>query len=137
MPLSNSTRTLLLGAGGAAILIGSLLLLTPATLHAPNGVELGSNASLLSEIRAPGGALLATGVLIALGAFVESLTFTSVLVTALVFSSYGIARLVSFAIDGLPASALLAATAVELGVGFVAIVAFTNLRAKMPRAART
>ena len=137
-PMTHPTKTriLLLTAGGAAVLIGSLLLFTPSTLHTPNGVELGTNASLLSEIRAPGGALFATGVLIALGAFIESLTFTSVLITAVVFFSYGLGRVVSFVADGIPASALLAATAVELGVGLLAMMTLVNSRSKMPHVVR-
>lgn len=73
------------------------------TLYANNGAELAGNVSLLSEVRAAGAALLASGLLVISGALLQRLTFTSTLVAALLYLSYGLCRILSMAIDGLPA----------------------------------
>ena len=74
----NNSRLLkftLLGSGLTAIGIGSAILLFPATFYATYGIELASDASLASEIRAPGGALLAMGLLMLSGVFVAGFAF--------------------------------------------------------------
>ena len=52
---TTSTRTLLALSGLIAIGIGASILIAPAWFHASNGIELGTDANLLSEVRAPGG----------------------------------------------------------------------------------
>ncbi|MGK7934419.1 MAG: DUF4345 family protein, partial [Xenococcaceae cyanobacterium] len=51
--------------------------------------------NLLSEIRASSGALLAYGILIFTGAFVSQLSFTSMILSSLLFLSYGLSRFAS------------------------------------------
>ena len=104
-------------SGLIAVAIGIALLLAPAAMHGANGVELSPNASLLSEIRAPGGALLALGGLILSGAFIPRLRFSATLIAAAVYLSYGFARLLSIAVDGMPATGLIGATLTELVLG--------------------
>jgi hypothetical protein len=118
MKISKAQRVLLLFAGAVGALIGAAILLVPVAFYASgNGIILGSDPSLLSEVRAPGGALLACSLLIVAGAFSEPLTFTSTLVGAALYSSYGFARILSVALDGLPTTALLVAGAAEVALG--------------------
>ena len=62
--MKNSITTVYLAMAGLLLLgIGSSLLFTPHAFHGSNGIFLGSNPNLLSEIRAPGGLLAANGIL--------------------------------------------------------------------------
>ena len=103
--------------------IGAALLLDPTSFHAANGIQLGSDVNLLSEVRAPGGALLGFGLLTGAGAFVRRLTFASTLIGAAIYLGYGLSRLVAMGLDGMPSSALLGVTALELVVGTLCILA--------------
>ncbi|KYF58308.1 hypothetical protein BE08_23280 [Sorangium cellulosum] len=110
--------TVVLFIAGLVLLgIGGATLLAPVAFHATNGVELGDSRSLLSETRAAGGSLLGAGALIMLGAFVSRLTFTATVVAAVTYVSYGLSRLLSMAVDGMPAQGLVLATVVELVIG--------------------
>lgn len=128
MKNSKVLKTILIISGLIATGIGGAILFTPATFFATNGIELGSNISLLSEIRAPGGALLASGILIMSGAFVAKLTFTSTLIFTMIYLCYGISRILSMAIDGMPAEGLVMATVVEIIIGLVGIFALLKYR---------
>lgn len=117
MQLTKTLRALLVLSSLIAIGIGAALLLDPNAFHASNGIELPADASLLSEVRAPGAALLVLGALMGVGVFARSFTFASTAIAAAVYLAYGGARLVSLALDGVPAPGLLGATALELAVG--------------------
>ncbi len=119
MSSSKMTRVTLIVAGLIATVVGISILLVPAAFHATNGIVLGDNASLLSEIRAPGAALLASGVLVVCGAFVEKLTFSALLLATVLYLAYGVSRIISIALDGMPANGLVAVAVLELAVGLV------------------
>ncbi|MEM8993774.1 MAG: DUF4345 domain-containing protein [Acidobacteriota bacterium] len=106
---------LLLGIGGG-------ILLMPQAFHASNGIVLGSDPSLLSEVRAPGGLLAASAVVILLGVFRSSSRPLAMTLSILVYGSFGLARLLAFALDGLPSTGLVAATTIELTVAVVGLV---------------
>jgi len=118
MQPTRSLKTLLILSGLLAMGIGLTLVIAPSVIHA---TDLGTDANLLSEIRAPGGALVGLGLLMITGAFVSSLTTTSTLLAATVYLSYGLARVVSLALDGTPGNGLLVATGLELLLGFTAL----------------
>lgn len=109
-------------AGGLAIAIGGLILRSPADFYALNQIDLGNNASLLSEIRAPAGFLFASGLLIVLGAFVAQLTFTATFLATLLYLSYGLSRLAGMALDGIPVPSLVWSDGIELLVGLLCLV---------------
>lgn len=125
---SKSPRVLLTVSGLLATSIGGAVLLAPASFHAISGIELGEDVNLISEIRAPGGALLIAGLLMWLGVFVRTFAFTSTVIAAAVFMSYGLSRLLSMAVDGLPDSGLVAATAIELTIGAISLRALGRYR---------
>ena len=127
---SRALKTILSISGVILIAVGGTLLTAPAVMHAANGVDLGSNASLLSEVRAPGGALLALGGLVLAGAFVRRLTLSATMISATVYLAYGSSRLLSMALDGLPAPGLLFTAGLEIAIG--ATIAVFLARRRQP-----
>ena len=107
---------------------GAAILFMPVAMAALNGIELGGQISLLNETRAPGGALLASGILVMSGAFLAKLTFTSAVVSALVYLSYGLSRILSIAIDGMPAEGLVQVAVLEIVTGLVCVFALVKYR---------
>lgn len=116
------TVTYLAIAGLLLLAIGGAILLAPHAFHGSNGIVLGDNPNLLSEIRAPGGLLAASGIMILAGAFRVRLRASAVQLTTLVYGSFGLARLVSMTLDGMPSSSIIGATLLELIVAFVGLV---------------
>lgn len=114
-------RTYLFLAGLAATWIGFALVTDPQAFHATNGIELTSAANAMSEVRAPGAALLAFGLLIGSGALLRSLAHLATLTSAVLYLGYGIGRVVSFALDGHPGEGLLGAMAIEFVLGALAL----------------
>ncbi|MGH1348179.1 MAG: DUF4345 domain-containing protein [Nannocystales bacterium] len=119
---------ILLGSGILGTCVGAGLLLVPEMFHASSGIEIGGNVSLLSETRAPGGALLAIGALITAGAFVRHLRFTATVLATVVYLSYGLGRVLSMLVDGLPSSILVQAAILELVIGGVCLAALLRYR---------
>ncbi len=120
--MKNSLTVLYLVIAGLLLLvIGGALVFAPHSFHGSNGVALGDNPNLLSEIRAPGGLLACSGIIILIGAIRRQLRSLAVQLTTLVYGSFGLARLVSIAIDGMPSSSIIAATVLELVVAFVGL----------------
>ena len=128
--------TLLVLSGVVALAVGAALVLAPESFHASNGIELGDDASLMSEVRAPGGALFAFGALMLWGAFARSLTLAATALGAALYLSYGVARLVSIALDGMPAPGLVGALTIEFALGAACAVLFARATNRASLAAR-
>lgn len=118
-PETNGTlRSVVLWVAGLiAVAIGAAIFLAPGAVYAGNGIELGSDPSLLSETRAPAGALFACGLVIVAGAQSPRFTFTSLWLATVLYLAYGSSRVVSLLVDGAPALGLVVAAVVELAVG--------------------
>lgn len=108
--------------------VGAAQLFTPVAFEASAGITLGNNSSLLSEIRAAGGNLLAAGILIFSGVFSARMRLYSLLFSALFYLSYGLSRLISWGLDGAPAVSLQIATAAELVLGVLSLMALLRFR---------
>ena len=93
---------------------------------ASNAVNLGTDPNLLSEVRAPGGLLLDSGIVMICGAIMKSLLRAALLTGVVVFSMYGVSRLVSILLDGMPSSSLIGALMIELIVGGIAAFLITR-----------
>jgi hypothetical protein len=128
------TRTVLIVSGLIALTIGGAILCAPAAFHTSNDIHFGDNNSLLSETRAAAGALLTTGVLMTLGAFVPRLTFSAALVGAMTYLAYGLSRLLSLMLDGVPASGITVAAAVELVIGVACVLVLPRSGSSSARA---
>ena len=114
---------LLFVSGAVAAGIGAAMLFTPVDFHATSGIVLGDNISLLNEMRAMGGGLIGAGLLAIAGAFVSRLRFAALMIAGILNLSYGLARLVSINIDGIPSTTLVTATGVELAVALMCLAA--------------
>ena len=118
----------LLVSGLVLLAVGCTLLITPEVMHAANGVDLGGNPSLLSEVRAPGGALLALGMLVLAGVFVSRLRYPATMIAATVYVAYGLSRLLSMALDGMPAPGIVVAAGIEITIGATSAVLLARTR---------
>lgn len=119
---------MLLGVAGLLLLvIGAAVLFNPLAFAASNGVEMPNLPSALSEYRAPGGVLLLSAVLILVSAARAHLIRAGLALAALVYGSYGAARLVGLLLDGMPSAALTQAMIIELLIGSMCFAAFLSL----------
>lgn len=119
-------KIILFISGLIAAGVGGTILFMPVPFYATNSIELAGNISLLNETRASGGALLASGILIMIGAFFAKLTFTSAVLSTLLYLSYGLSRILSMAIDGVPAEGLVQAAVLEIVIGIVCVFALAK-----------
>lgn len=115
-------RLLLVVSGILLLLIGTMILIFPHSFYASNGVTLGNEASLLSEIRAPGGLLIGCAIILLLGVVRQNMLRSALILSALVYGTFGVARLFSFVIDGLPVTSLIAATFLEIIIGALSVL---------------
>ncbi len=132
---SKVLKTILITSGLIATGIGAAILFMPVAFYAAYGIEIGDNFGLLNEIRASGGALLASGILIMSGAFVDKLAFTAIVVSTLLYLPYGLSRVMSIAIDGMPAEGFVQAAVFEIIIGLACIFAFVKYRGKQKKLA--
>ncbi len=116
-------------AGLLLLAIGGGILLAPHAFHGSNGITLGNNPNLLSEIRAPGGLLASSGIVILIGAFRMQLRSRALQLSVLVYGSFGTARLASMVLDGMPSPAIVGATLLELVVALFGLVILWRARA--------
>ncbi len=126
--LKQSTVVYLVIAGLLLVAIGGAIFLFPHAFHGSNGIELSDNPNLLSEIRAPGGLLLASGMTMLLGAFRQPLRNVALQLSVLIYGSFGVSRLVSMGIDGMPSSSIVAATLVEAVVAIAGMFVLSRAR---------
>ena len=111
-----------------AVGIAGTILFAPEVFYAGYGIEVGSDATLVNELKAPAGALLVAGLLMFAGVFRTELVVVSLTTASVVYLSYGLSRLLSMAIDGLPHSSLVSAAGIELGIGAACLLALLRAR---------
>jgi hypothetical protein len=112
-------RIVLVASGLLAIGVGGLILTAPDVFYAAYDIEI-SNTSLVNELKAPAGVLLAAGLIMLLGAFRDALASLALTTAATVYLGYGLTRLLSMAVDGVPHSSLVSAAVLEISVGAIA-----------------
>jgi len=116
-------RLVLLIAGIVAIGIAAAILFAPEGFYAAYGIEVAGNTNLTNELKAPAGVLFVAGLLMLAGVFRAQLTAVSLTAAAAIYLPYGLSRLLSFALDGVPNSALVSAAIFEIAVGAVCLLA--------------
>ena len=121
-------KTVLFLAGLIAAIVGAGSLFMPIAFNANQGIVFGENVNQQNEIREAGGALLASGIFIMIGAFVVSLRFSAAILATLLYLSYSLSRGVSIMIDGMPSLELVQIAVFELVVGLAC--AFVLLKYK-------
>lgn len=119
---SYGTRGLLLASGLIAAGIAATILFAPGAFYGSHGIEIGTNVSLANELKAPAGLLLLAGFLMMAGVFKSELATASLATAAAVYLSYGLSRVLSMAIDGVPHGGLVSAAAIEIVIGGICLV---------------
>ncbi|NND91951.1 MAG: DUF4345 domain-containing protein [Granulosicoccus sp.] len=113
---------LLLVSGALLILVGTFIIVSPAEFYDSNSIDLGANVNLLNELKAPAGLLLAAGMYMISAIFVHGKTDVALWLAALIYLSYAVSRSASMAFDGVPATGLVMATALEATIGLTCLV---------------
>ncbi len=121
-------RIFLLASGGLLIAVGAAVLFLPHAFFAMNGATLGSDPSLMSEVRGPGGLLIVSGAVVLLGAFRSRDVELGLLLSALVYCGFGLSRLISLWLDGVPSTSLLTAMGTELTVGVLSLIVLISMK---------
>lgn len=116
--------------GWVAVLIGSFIILNPVGMLSSYGLQSDLSAGLLSELRAPGGLLFACGLTIVFCASRPATAHIGLLLSIMVYGSYGSVRVLSILLDGLPALEIQLATAIEVGLCALSAVSFYNIQAR-------
>lgn len=110
------TRTVLAGAGALLGTIGGALMFAPKAFLETSHVFIDRDPGLMSELTAPSGMLIIASALMILGAFKLRFANLALLIGAIVYGSYGLGRLVSMVLHGLPSESLITATVIEFAV---------------------
>jgi peptidoglycan/LPS O-acetylase OafA/YrhL len=113
-------RATLAIAGGVAVAIGAAITLVTRSFIDIDGDP---SADLLSETRAPAGAILAIGVFMLVAAVRQRHLATAAWMATLLYLGYGLARAAGLIIDGWPSATIVAATIVELAIGIASLAA--------------
>ena len=116
-------KLVLLISGMVAIVIAATILFAPEAFYAAYGIELAGDTNLTNELKAPAGVLLVAGLVMLAGVFHAQWTTVSLTAAAAIYLPYGLSRLLSFALDGIPNSALVTAAIFEIAVGAVCLLA--------------
>lgn len=122
------TRSLLLTCGLLATGIAVTILFVPDAFYSGYGIDIGSDASLANELKAPAGLLLIAGLVMLAGVFKVKFAVPSLAMATMIYLSYGLSRLLSMAIDGIPHSGLVSAAALEIALGAVCFVELMRRR---------
>jgi len=132
MTFTRMQRISLSVSGLTSLGIGATILALPHAFYASYGITLGTDPSLLTELRAPGAGLAALGGIMLLGIFREALSEAAVVAALAVFLAFPAGRIVSLALDGMPSMAIVGALLLELAIGALCIIAFRT-KANAPR----
>ena len=135
MKLAKTQKLLLFVAGALLILIGTFISASPIDFYASNSIDLGSNVSLLNELKAPAGFLLVAGLFIIGAIFVQRLADSAMLFATLIYLSYAASRFASMVFDGVPAAGLVQAAALETVVGLACLTVLLIRRVPARKAA--
>jgi len=135
MKLVKTQKLLLFIAGALLILIGMYISTSPVDFYASNSIAVGSNVSLINELKAPAGFLLAAGLFIVSAIFVQRLSDTAMSLAALIYLSYAASRFASMMVDGVPTAGLIQAAALETAVGLACLAVLLIRQASIRRVA--
>ena len=111
-------------AGITALGIGASILIAPHAFYASYEITLGSDPSLLSELRAPGAGLAALGGVILAGILRPALRQVAVMAALIVFLAFPAGRVMGLIADGMPSSGIVTALVLELAIAALCLFAF-------------
>lgn len=110
------TRTVLAASGAVLGIVGSFIMLAPEVFLATSEVIANHDAGLMSEVTAPSGFLVITGVFMMLSAIKLRWANSGLTCGAIIYGSYGISRLISMHLHGIPSETLIVVTYFELAI---------------------
>ncbi|NKX44460.1 DUF4345 domain-containing protein [Roseicyclus persicicus] len=113
-------------AGATALGIGGFILAAPHAFYASYGISLGTDASVLSEVRAPAACLAALGVIMLAGILRRAWAPVSITAASTVFLAFPAGRLVGLVVDGMPSGGILGALVLELAIAALCLAAFRH-----------
>ena len=122
------TKGLLLASGLLAAGIATTIFLAPGAFYAGYGIDIGTNVSLANELKAPAGMLLMAGLLMLAGVFRAEFAVPSLAAATVIYLSYGLSRVLSMMIDGVPNSALVGAAVLEIAIGVSCFLGLMHIR---------
>lgn len=111
-------------SGLTALTIGAFILFAPHAFYASYGITLGEDASLLSELRAPGAGLAGFGLLMMLGIWRHAVLPVAMAAALTVFVAFPVGRLIGLAVDGMPSGSVIGALVIELLIAALCLAAF-------------
>lgn len=110
------------------VFVGVMRLSNPIkTYLKSSGIKLENDPSLLNEMRGVSAVMLSAGIIIALGIFIEKLTFTSHIIASLIFVGFAIGRLISLKVDGKPNKQISQGILFELVLGAANVFCLINI----------
>lgn len=124
MSLTRLQKIALAVAGATSLGIGATILGAPHVFYASYGIAIGTDPSLLSEVRALGAGLAGFGVVMLAGTVFAVLRQAAVTAALTVFLAFPAGRLVSLVVDGTPSPGILSALGFELAIAALCLFAF-------------
>ncbi len=130
MKLKNSKvlKVILFSLGLILTILGLWRFISPIGYYAGSGIILPDEVNILNTVRASGGAEIGFGVLVLMGCFLQKFSFTSTVVAAILYLSFGIGRVLSIGIDGCPGNMIIIFTVFEFILGSLGIWALYHYR---------
>jgi len=128
MKNSKILKTILIILGLNLTIIGGWRLIDPVSFSEFNGHIMSNNVVLLNEARAVGGCVVGFSILIILGAFNQKLTFTSTIAAIVLYLSFGVARFISYTLDGNPGEMVMTGMIGEFVFGIAGVFALYKYR---------
>ncbi|WP_406684075.1 DUF4345 domain-containing protein [Seonamhaeicola sp. MEBiC1930] len=105
------------------IFVGISRLTHPIKTYFKNsGIKIENDTNLLNEIRGISSVMLCGGIITCLGIFHKNLTFTSLIVAALIFLGFAIGRIISLSVDGKPNRQIVQGVLFEIIFGLACVI---------------
>lgn len=124
----SSIQLTLMASGLTAIVIGLMILISPAEFYSGSDIELADNITLVNELKAPAGFLLVSGLIMLAGVLKAQWSVVSLTTATTVYLTYGLSRVTSMVIDGMPSSAMIAAALIEMVIGTICLISLLRIR---------
>lgn len=130
MKNSKVLKAYLIVSGLLLTFIGGSTLAIPVQMKGSAGIDIAGNVSVINDVRAASALILAIALITIAGAFIKKLTYTSSLVSFILFLSLGIGRAISLVVDGMPVDGLVKATGLEFVLGILGAILFQKFQEK-------
>jgi hypothetical protein len=125
---ASGARLVLAFSGLTAVAIAGAILMAPEMFYAGYGIDIAGKPTLVNELKAPAGMLLSAGVLMFAGVVRPRYAVISLATATAVYLSYGLSRVLSIAVDGLPHDGMVGAAGIEIVIGAICLLTLLHFR---------